>query len=169
MACLLAPVSAWSEVETLPSVADGQEVIVGRIAGLPLSHALDGVYQDYRECVRVDSFVSQDGERLDVLGTAHYVMRFGLTVTYLADCQWQLSYFGDHDRRAFVRALEEAAATAAARSATTAGTIGLAHDCNGQEPSPGTVQRIGPRRLVTGSDQIPGGNEHTLLSLPSPA
>ena len=48
MTCLLAPVSAWSEEESLPSAADGQEVIVGRIAGLPLSHGLDGVYPDYQ-------------------------------------------------------------------------------------------------------------------------
>ncbi|MXY67995.1 MAG: hypothetical protein F4Y47_05480 [Acidobacteriia bacterium] len=116
MVCLLAPISAWSEEETLPSAADGQEVIVGRIAGLPLSHGLDGVYPDYRECVRVDSFVSQGGERLDVLEATHYVMRFRVTVTYLADCQWQLSYFEHHDRRAFVRAVEETAAAAAAQS-----------------------------------------------------
>ena len=56
MVCVLTPVSAWSEEETLPSAVDGQEVIVGRIAGLPLSHGLDGVYPDYRECVRVDFF-----------------------------------------------------------------------------------------------------------------
>ena len=140
MACLLAPVSAWSEVEALPSVADGQEVIVGRIADLPLSHALDGGYPDYRECVRVDSLDSQGGERLDVLGSAHYVMRFSLTLTYLADSQWQLSYFEHHGRRAFVRALEEAAATAAVQSAT--GDISETADFGFRKDTSGTQEAL---------------------------
>ena len=118
MVCSLAPVSAWSKEESLPGAADGQEVIVSRIGGLPLSHGLDGVYPDYRECVRVDTFDSQGDEKLDVLGTAHYEMRIRLTVTDLADCQWQLSYFAHHDRKAFVRALEEGAAAATVQSTT---------------------------------------------------
>ena len=140
MACLLAPVSAWSDVESLPSAADGQQVITVRIASLPLSHALDGVYPDYRECVRVDSFVSQGGERLDVRGTAHYVMRFSLTMTCLADCQWQLPHVEHHDRRAFVRALEEAACSAAAQSAT--GGISETEDFGFRKGTPGTQEEL---------------------------
>ena len=118
--CLLAPISVWSEEdeESLPTAADGQEVIAGRIAGLPLSHGPNGVYPDYRGCVRVDSFVSQGAERLDVLGAAHYVMKFRLTVTYLDDCQWQLSYSEHYDQRKFRRAVEGAAFAAATQRAT---------------------------------------------------
>ena len=63
MVCVLAPISAWSEEETLPNATGGQEVIIGRIAKLPLIQGLDGVYPDYRECVRVDSFCLTRGAR----------------------------------------------------------------------------------------------------------
>lgn len=152
MVCFLVPVSAWSEEESLPSAADGQEVIVGRIAGLPLSHGLDGLYPDYRECVRVDSFVSQGGERLDVLGTAHYVMTFRLTVIYLANCQWQLSYFEHYDRKAFIRGLEEAAAAAATLSAT--GGVSETADFGFRVGTSGTQAELDGEIVFTKSEGI---------------
>ena len=151
--CLLAPISVWSEEEeeSLPTAADGQEVIAGRIAGLPLSHGLDGVYPDYRECVRADSFVSQGGESLEVLGTVHYVMKFRLTVTYLNDCQWQLSYFEHYDQRTFRRAVEGAAVAAAAQVAT-GGVVAETADFGYRTGTTGTQEELDGEIVFTQSE-----------------
>lgn len=137
---LLTPISVWSEEESLPGAEDGQEVIVGRIAGLSLSHGLPGVAPDYRECGRVDSFDSEGGERLEIMGTVHYAMKFRVTVSYQADCQWQLSDYEIPDQRAFETGVR-AAAAAAAEAAATAGvpeaaTFGYQAGSSGTQDEP---------------------------------
>ncbi len=114
VAFLLVPGAAKGQDESKPTTNDGERVIAARIAGVPVTSGYLGVQPDYRECVRLDSFVSNGTESLESLGVSNYVMKFEVTVTYLDDCVWGFSLLEEFDSSALARARAEAYAAAVA-------------------------------------------------------
>ena len=114
VAFLLVPGTATGQDESMPTANDGERVIAARIAGVPVSPGHPWLKPDYRECVRLDSFVSNGTESVESLGISHYVMKFQMTVSYLDDCIWSFSVLEEFDSRAHARVHAEALAAAAA-------------------------------------------------------
>ena len=113
-AFLLVPGTAKGQDESMPTTGDGERVIAARIAGMPVSPGYAWLRPDYRECVRLDSFVSNGTESVESLGVSHYVMKFQVTVSYLDDCVWSFSLLEEFDSSAHARVQAEALAAAAA-------------------------------------------------------
>ena len=115
VAVLLVPSIAKGQEESMPTTNDGERAITARIAGVPvIPRGFALVEPDYREYVRHDSFVSNGTESLESWGISHYVMISQMTVTYLDDCAWMLSYREQFDPRALARESAKALAAAAA-------------------------------------------------------
>ena len=91
LSAIVAPLGA--DTGSLPGSAQGKEVVVAIIAGLPVNAMLPLVVKgdDRRDCVSVDSFTQTSGDLVTLVGLSYFVQKFRLEVSYKDDCQWVLA------------------------------------------------------------------------------